>query len=106
MPAPSHLPAVVRPVQDRLALPAAAIHVAGLAVLPDRSDVPRDGAPAPDLAGVVRAPAPHVVAAVPLEPAAWILAAQPAVAAPHGKRLRGVDAEAVQRRVIFRRAKL
>src|SRR6476469_9407028 len=87
-------------MQDRLPLPGAAVHIAGLAVLPDGGDVPRDGAPAPDLPRIVRAPAAPVVAAVPLEPAAGILAAHPAVAPPHGERLRGVDAEAVERRVV------
>ena len=72
-------PAVVGPVQHRLSLLPPAVEVARFAVLPDRRDVPRDGPPSPDLPRVVGAPAAHVVAAVPLEPAARILRTNPAI---------------------------
>ena len=42
----------------------------------------------------------HVVAAIPLEPPAWILLVNPAAAAPDAERLRGVHAEAVLARVM------
>src|SRR5262249_60994124 len=71
--------------------------VARLAVLLDLRDVPPDRFPAPDLAGVLlRHSAAHVVAAIPLEPAAWIIGMNPAFITPHGERLAGVNAEVVR----------
>ena len=92
--------AVVCPVQDGLPLSPPALEIAWFAVLPNRRDVPRDRPPAPDLPRVVGGSAAHVVAAIPLEPPAWILLVDPSVAAPDGERLRGVDAEAVQPRIM------
>src|SRR5438552_2886526 len=60
--------AVVRPVQYRLPLPAPALEIAGSTVVSNRGHVTHDRAPAPDLTGIVRRPAAHVVAAVPLKP--------------------------------------
>ena len=79
---PSQFPGVVGPVQHGLALLPPALQVAGLAVLPDRRNVPRDRSPSPNLPDVVGATPAHVVAAVPLEPAAWVLFVDPALAAP------------------------
>ena len=90
---------VIRPMEHGLALPAAALEIASLAVLPDRRDMAGNRPPAPDLAGVVRRSAPHVVAAVPLEPAARVLRMDPALTAPGGERLRRVNAEVVEPRV-------
>jgi hypothetical protein len=56
------------PMEDGLSLFAAALEVALLAVLLNRRDVPRDGAPPPDLSRVARRPAAHVVSAIPLKP--------------------------------------
>src|SRR4051812_14646810 len=84
---PSDSPAVVPPVQPRLPLPPPALQIAGLAVFSYRGNVTRDRAPASDLTHVIRRAPAHVIAAVPLKPAARILRANPAVAPPHRERL-------------------
>src|SRR5262245_33648287 len=90
------LAAVVGPVENRLPLPPPALEIAGLAVLADLRHVPRDRPPPSDLPRIVRGPPPHVVAAVPLKPAARILSADPALLPPHRERLRRADAEEVE----------
>src|SRR5258705_9601962 len=96
----SNLAAVVRPVQQRLALALATHQVAGLAVLLDLPHVAADRFPAFDLAAIlVGHPATHVVAAIPLEPTARIVGMQPALLAPDRERLTGVDAEEIERAV-------
>ena len=102
----SNLPAVVRPVEHRLPLPPPALEIAWLAVLPNRRDVAGDRPPSPDLTRIVRRPAAHVIAAVPLEPAARVLRTNPALAAPRGERLRGVHAEVVEASVVMLGAEL
>src|SRR5690606_25799120 len=72
---------------------------AGFAVLPDLRDVAPHRLPASDLARIVAHAAAHEIAAVPLEPAAWIVRVNPALAAPFRQRLAGVDAEIVERAV-------
>src|SRR5688572_32603057 len=79
--------AVIRPMQDRLPLPAPAVEVACLAVLPDGRDVPRDGTPATNLPRVIARPPAQVVPAVPLKPPARILRVDPPFPAPLGQRL-------------------
>jgi quercetin dioxygenase-like cupin family protein len=59
-------------VKHGLPLPAAAVDITGLAVFPDRRDMPRDRTPPPNLARVVGRAAAEVVAAVPLKPPARI----------------------------------
>src|SRR6185369_3118439 len=86
-----HLPRVIRPVQQGLALAWPAGQVAGAAVGLDLGEVAADGVPAFDLAVVVEAAAAEVVAAVPLEPAARVLGVDPALLPPDRQRLRGVD---------------
>src|SRR5687767_2462630 len=68
----SHLPRIIRPMQQRLALLTPAFKVASAAVLFHLGDMACNRAPAFDLALVVGAAAAHVVAAVPLEPAARV----------------------------------
>src|SRR6478752_3386007 len=68
---------VVGPVQERLALTAMTVEVARFAGLHQLRDVATHCAPAADLARVVGVTAAHVVAAVPLEPPAWIVAVDP-----------------------------
>src|SRR5262245_15343080 len=63
-------------------------------------DVSADGSPAADLPLIVADPPAAVIPAVPLEPTPRILVIDPAVGLPDGQRLRGVDAEAVQLRVV------
>src|SRR4029453_10120219 len=93
------LSAVVCPVEHGLALSPAALAITTLAVFPDGRDMAGDRPPPPDLTPVVGSPATHVVAAIPLEPPAWILQVNPAVPAPNGERLRGVDVKVVEPRV-------
>lgn len=94
------LPRIISPVQQRLALPAAAVEVAAVAVLANLGDVPFHGFPAFDLPFIVLAAAAHVIAAVPLEPPARILFVDPTFFAPDSKRLRGVYAEVVELGVV------
>src|SRR5262245_49819795 len=92
-------------MQDGLSLPPAAEQVARLAVLPDRRHVAGDGPPPPKLPGVVSTTAAHVVAAVPLKPAARILRSNPSFPAPLGERLGGVHAEVIEPSIPARRRK-
>ena len=73
-----------------------------LASVPYRRRVARDspaiGRDLPPVVSLLRAP--HVVAAVPLKPPARILRANPSVPPPYGERLRCVDAEIIQFRVV------
>src|SRR5689334_15310176 len=71
-----------------------------LAIAPDMGGVTRKAAPARDLAGVyVRDAAAEIIAAIPLEPAARIGADDPAVFAPHRKRLAALDAKGIEARI-------
>ena len=79
-------------LKDGLSLPPPTLEIARLAVLPNRRHVSGDRTPASNLPGVVGGSAAHVVAAIPLEPPAWILLVDPPVAAPDAERLRGVHA--------------
>jgi hypothetical protein len=84
-------------VQESLSLTGPARLIARLAVPLDLCNVPPDGLPALDLARVLlRHAAAYVVAALPLEPAAWIIGMYPALMAPDRQRLTGIDAEVVQ----------
>lgn len=96
----SNLPTVVRPMKDSLALPPPALEIARLAVLPNGRHVTRNRSPSSNLPRVVGAPSAEVVAAVPLEPATGVLRPDPAVAPPRRQRLGGVDAEAVEPRLV------
>src|ERR1041384_5462196 len=93
----SNLPAVIRPVQQRLPLALAAGKITLVAVHPDLPDVAAERLPALDLPRVVLVAAAHIVAAVPLKPAARIVLVQPALALPFGERLACIDLEVVER---------
>ncbi len=94
-------------MQQRLALARAAGEVAALAGPLDLSNVPADRLPALDLPGIlVRHAAAHVVAAVPLEPAARIVGVDPALLAPDRERLARIDTEEVERAVASLRREL
>ena len=87
----SNLAAVVGPVQQSLALPRPTCRVAGLAVPLDLRDVPPDGLPSSNLPRILlRDTPPHVIAAVPLKPAPWIVGMDPTFPAPDRERLAGV----------------
>src|SRR5262245_44506895 len=95
-PAPSDLPAVIGPVQQRLPLPRPAERVADIAVGFHLLDVTSEGFPPIDLPRVVFHAATGIVPAVPLEPAARVVRVDPSLPLPFRKRLAGVDAEIVQ----------
>src|SRR5687768_3576677 len=93
-------------MQQRLPLAGPAEEVAAHAVFPDLREVACHRAPAFDLARVVGTAPADVVTAVPLEPAARILVVDPAFLPPFRKRLRRVDAEAIERAVVALGAEL
>src|SRR5262245_38176520 len=81
--------------------------MAWLAVPLDLPDVPAHRLPPLDLPLVfLGQAAAHVVAAVPLKPAARVVGVDPALVAPHRQRLAGVDAEEVERAVAAARGQL
>src|SRR5580700_11184070 len=93
-PGPSNFPAVVGPVQQRLALALAAGEIARFAMPLDLADMPADGFPALDLACVLLGlAAAQIIAAIPLEPAARIVRMDPTLLAPFRQRLAGTDTE-------------
>ena len=84
-------------MQERLPLPSAAPQIAGLACKPKLTDVTPDCVPTFDLTTVfVGHSSSHIVAAVPLKPAARIIRMYPSLPAPFGERLTGFDAEVVE----------
>ncbi len=84
-------------MQQSLALPRAAGEIAKLTVSSQLCHVTADRLPALDLPRVlVGHAAAHVIAAIPLEPAARIIGMNPALLAPRRKRLTGVDTEIVE----------
>ncbi len=69
-----HFSAVIGPVENRLPLTRPAGSVALTAVCPKLSDMPAYGTPPPNLTIVLlRDPATHIVAAIPLKPAPGII---------------------------------
>jgi hypothetical protein len=90
-------PAIVGPMQERLSLPSAARQITRLARKLKLSEVTADCFPAFDLPNVlVGHSSPHIVAAVPLEPATWIVRMYPSFPAPFRERLTGFDTEVVE----------
>ena len=71
------------------------------AIMLDLRDMTPYGFPALDLPGIIRASAPHVVSAIPLEPPPRILPVYPTPFPPIGQGLRGIDLEEIQLRVVF-----
>src|SRR3974390_65874 len=93
-------------MQQRLPLARAAHRIPGLAVFPDLLDVTPHRLPALDLARVfLRHAAAHVIAAVPLKPAARIIGVNPTFLPPFGQRLARVEAEIIERAVTAFRGK-
>ena len=92
----SEFPAVIGPMQQRLPLTLPAEKIARLAIHLQLTDVPADRGPALDLPCIFvpKPPAP-IIAAIPLKPAARVFAVDPALAAPHRKRLAGRNPEEV-----------
>lgn len=100
-----HGTAIVRPVEEGLALFGATGEVARRTVVFDLRGVAGHGLPASDLAGVFDwESASHVVPAVPLEPTARVVRlVEPAFVAPDGKWLAGVDSEEVEAAIVVGR---
>src|SRR5262245_26975177 len=73
----SKLSRIVRPVQNRLPLTPSALHIATFAILLHLSNVTLNRFPAFNLPLVIFAAATHVIAAVPLKPAARIVLVDP-----------------------------
>lgn len=73
-------------MKESLALPRAAAPLSGRTVFLQLGYVARHGLPSLDLSNVIECPAPHPVAAVPLEPPPWILMVDPPFFIPVGKR--------------------
>ena len=85
-------------MKKSLSLPFAAGLVSRLAVTFDLPNVSSHCLPPPNLPKVfLRHSAADIISAVPLKPAAWIVRVYPAVLAPYGQRLAGIDAEVVER---------
>ena len=105
-PPPLHVPGIIRPLEQGLTLPGSAIPVACSAVFLYLRDMPLKSAPPSDLAIIVRTTAPHIIAAVPLKPAARIFVVDPSLLSPVRQRPGRVHAEAVQCRVMAFGAKL
>ena len=84
-------------MQQGLALASAAKQIAALAVLLYLPHMTAYGLPPLDLPRVlIWHAAAHIIATVPLEPATRIIRMDPALPAPHRKRLTGVDTEIVE----------
>ena len=80
-----------------LTLPPATQQIAGFAILLDLLNVAANRLPAFDLPCVfLRQAAAHVIAAIPLEPAARIVAMDPAFAPPFRQRLTVIDPEKIE----------
>ena len=60
--------------------------------------MPANGAPAFNLALIVRGTTTEIVTAIPLKPSARIFIKDPAFPAPDRERLRGIDAEEIELR--------
>src|SRR6476620_1430858 len=81
---PSYFSAIIRPVQEGLPLALAAGLITMFAVALKLGNVAAHSVPAPDLPRILfwHSPA-HIVAAIPLEPSAWIVGMNPPFLAPH-----------------------
>ena len=96
-PGRSNPAAVIRPMQQRLPLSWPANYVAGFAISLNLQHMPADGLPASDLPRVLfGGTSPEIVPAIPLEPAARIVAMDPSFLAPHRQWLAGVDTKVIE----------
>ena len=69
-------------MEQRLALPTAAIQIARFTVFFQLRHVAANGAPTANLPQIILTAAPAIVSAIPLEPSAWIVGMDPAFAPP------------------------
>lgn len=101
------LPPIIPPMQQRLPLLRPTRRIARTAIRHDLANVPSHCFPALDLAGIfaesqlaifayrIGQPAAHIVPTIPLKPAARVVFVNPALFAPHRKRLRSQDAKVI-----------
>jgi hypothetical protein len=76
-------PTIIRPVEERLPLTRAAERISRLTISLDLMNVPTKCFPAVDLAPIlIRNAAAEIVAAIPLEPSAWVVRVNPALRPP------------------------
>src|SRR5690349_15905645 len=87
-------------MEQRLSLPWATGQIALPTVLLDLGNMPPHGAPAPDLTLVVRTPPAEKIATIPLKPAAWVFVVDPTLGPPSRQRLRCIDTEEIQLRIV------
>src|ERR1700722_2980874 len=93
----SELAAVIGPMQQRLPLTLPAHYISRLAIHLQLAHVPSYRLPALYLPCVLVRQAPaQIIPAIPLEPAARIMRIYPALLAPDGERLAGINAKPVQ----------
>src|ERR1043166_10086 len=93
-------------MKEGLSLPRAAFEFARWTVFFQLRNVTANRAPAFDLALVVNGTTAHVITAVPLKPAAWILVIDPTLLAPHRERHRSVHRKIVELRIVTVRREL
>lgn len=102
----SDLPRVVRPLQQRLSLLLAAVHVTWLAVFAKLLQMSSKRSPPLDLPLIILAPASQVVPAIPLKPASRIFVVDPALLSPIPQGLGRVHLEVIQGSVMSLRTEL
>lgn len=96
-----YFPTIVRPVEEGLALAAAAREVAPHAPARNLGYVADHRPPPLDLPFVILVPPAHVVPTVPLEPPARVVFVNPSLRLPHGEGLARVNLEEVEVRVFL-----
>ena len=89
-------------MEEGLALFCAARCVTAAAVFLELDDMSVHGPPTADLAGIILAPSPHIVATVPLKPATGILRTDPALLLPHREWLTRIHTKKIESFVIPR----
>lgn len=97
----SHFPAVIRPMQQGLALFAPTIQVLWPAIIFYLGHVPLHRCPPFDLPLIVRVSSSHKVPTVPLKPSTGIVWVNPSFFPPNEKRLTGINSKKIQFGIMF-----
>lgn len=87
-------------MQQGLTLAPPTTQIAARAILFDLRNVSSNRAPAFDLAEVIHAASALIIPAKPLKPAAGIIVINPAFLFPNRERLRRIDTEVIQLRIV------
>jgi hypothetical protein len=87
-------------MEQSLALSAPTRKIVPLTVSLYLRDMSADSSPTTDLSLIVGTTSSTEIAAIPLEPSARILVIHPAVRSPNRERLRSVDPEVIQLRIM------